>query len=38
MKKKKGTKKATKSLWGKVNTSEGDKWLKGFKNKKIRVW
>jgi len=35
--KKKG-KKSTKSLFGRVNTKEGDNWLKKFKNKKIKVW
>jgi hypothetical protein len=38
MKKKKGAKKSSKSLFGRVNTSEGDNWLKKFKNKKIKVW
>lgn len=37
---KKGTKKSNpfkKSLFGKVNTSHGDNWLKKFKHKKIKM-
>ena len=36
--KRSGTKKsASKSLFGKVNTSHGDAWLKKFKNRKIKM-
>lgn len=35
--KKKSVKKNKKSLFGKVNTSVGDNWLKKFKNRKIKV-
>jgi hypothetical protein len=37
MKKKKGTRKASKSLFGRVDTSEGDNWLKKFKKRKIKM-
>jgi hypothetical protein len=36
---KKGTKKKSlsKSLWGRVNTAEGDNWLKKIGKKKIKL-
>jgi hypothetical protein len=38
MKKKKQLKKKQgKSLFGKVDTSEGDNWLKKFKNRKVKM-
>lgn len=36
--KKKGKKKQEKSLFGRVNTKEGDNWLKKFKNRKVKFW